>query len=89
VKNNNCDNDKCTDSKGEVRVLPTGGEGNAILCRACFRHELRFRMERNRELCPENQFDLPSWQDLKVYAPAEHAPQNTDDPECTQGGMPR
>lgn len=67
MKNPNCDNDKCTASNGQVRVLPTGGDGNAILCRACFEHELRFRRERNRDLSKDCQFKLPTWETLKVY----------------------
>jgi len=68
--NPNCDNDKCASPHGEVRVLPTGGDGNAILCRACFEHELRFRRARNPELGPDCRFALPSWDSLAVYAPA-------------------
>lgn len=67
MKNPNCDNDKCHSSTGEVRVLPTGGDGNAILCFGCFLHEIAWRRERNRELSKECQFKLPSWESLKVY----------------------
>lgn len=67
MKNNNCDNDKCIDPKGEVRVLPTGGEGNAILCHTCYLHELRWRRERNHDLAPANRFKLPQWETLKIY----------------------
>lgn len=67
MKNPNCDNDKCRDANGEVRVLPLGGGANLILCRACFEHELRFRRERNRELSPDCQFKLPDWEVLAVY----------------------
>lgn len=67
MKNPNCDNDKCTSSTGEVRVLPTGGDSNAILCRTCYDHEIRFRRERNRQLAPSNAFQLPAWSTLKVY----------------------
>lgn len=71
MKNPNCDNDKCTEANGETRVLPTGGDSNAILCFACYLHEMRFRRERNRDLAKENQFALPAWRDLKIYsAPA-------------------
>jgi len=70
MKNWNCDNDKCLSATGEVRVLPTGGQGNLILCRACFLHELRYRQERNRALSVDCQFELPTWDSLKVYAPA-------------------
>ncbi len=34
MHNNYCDGDHCRAETGEVRVLPYGGEGNLILCRA-------------------------------------------------------
>ena len=52
---------------GEVRVLPTGGDGNAILCARCYRREMTFRRDRNRDLDKDAQFDIPAWKDLKVY----------------------
>ena len=67
VINYNCDGDHCREANGEVRVLPTGGGSNLLLCLACFTHELEFRKERNRELETGNRFDLPLWHDLKVY----------------------
>lgn len=73
LHNPNCDGDQCTLSIGQVRVLPIGGgDGNAILCKACYSHEMKFRRERNRELKRQNtgsSFDLPKWEDLKIYAP--------------------
>lgn len=67
TKNNSCDNDKCTHSKGEVRVLPTGGDGNVILCRTCFHYEFQYRVERNKTLGKDAQFQLPMWSELKIY----------------------
>lgn len=67
--NPNCDGGHCLRATGEVRVLPVGGEGNAILCRTCFYREIAFRKERNLELSPDCRFDLPAWDTLKVYAP--------------------
>lgn len=66
-KNPNCDNDKCNSPNGQVRVLPSGGDSNLILCRSCFEYEIRYRKERNRELSKDCQFKLPKWEDLKVY----------------------
>jgi len=67
MNNNNCDGSgPC--GMGEVRVLPTGGDSNAILCRRCFNREIAFRQDRNRDLAKDCQFDLPSWESLKVYA---------------------
>ena len=67
AKNNNCDGGHCLSNKGEVRRLPTGGDSAAILCRACFGHELRFRRDRNRDLSEAAKFALPAWNDLEVY----------------------
>ena len=68
--NNNCDGSGPCIS-GEVRVLRIAGtgenSGNAILCAACFRREIRWRVERNRELSPDCRFDLPAWSACKVY----------------------
>lgn len=58
---------------GEVRVLPTGGDSNAILCLQCFRREIAFRRERNRELSKDCAFELPDWYSLKVYPEKEAA----------------
>ncbi len=71
IHNNNCDGDHCTRSVGEVRVLPTGGDSNAILCRSCYEHELAYRRERNGELSADCQFKLPGWNELKVYGGGE------------------
>lgn len=60
----------------EVRVLPTGGDSNAILCFSCYRREMNFRQERNSEqagrfgwpvLSESAKFKLPAWESLKVY----------------------
>lgn len=67
MKNPNCDNDKCLQSAGEVRLLPLGSGANLILCKACFEHEIRYRRERNRSLGRENQFQTPTWEMLSKY----------------------
>jgi hypothetical protein len=66
-----CDGEHCFQREGEVRLLPYGGSGNLILCSSCFRHEMAWRLKRNRELSADCQFELPSWESLKVYANAE------------------
>jgi hypothetical protein len=67
MQNPNCDGGVCLNHKGQVRVLPSGGDSNLILCQACFFHEIAWRKERNKDLCKENHFKLPKWEDLKVY----------------------
>src|SRR3954471_23290661 len=46
TKNWNCDNDKCHQPNGEVRLYPLGGGANMILCRACWANENRYRYGR-------------------------------------------
>lgn len=65
--NDYCDGAHCVSKIGEVRVLPTGVDSNAILCRACYTHEMKFRRERNYVLGKDAQFQLPTWESLKVY----------------------
>lgn len=67
MNNPNCDGGHCVSVRGEVRSLPTGGDSNAILCRACYRHEMAYRRDRNRDLETSCQFALPAWDALKVY----------------------
>ena len=50
--------------EGEVRLLPTGGDGNAILCRTHYHAELQFRKEQATAGVPA---DLPPWDTLKVH----------------------
>jgi hypothetical protein len=59
-----CDGANCTAEWGELRTLPCG-DGNLILCRSCYEHEMRFRQD---EIMRGIQFDLPTWESLKVYA---------------------
>lgn len=66
--NNNCSGSRCTDPSAEVRVLPTGGEGNMILCEKCYEHEMRVRRDRNGNLALGAKFELPTWQSLEVYS---------------------
>lgn len=68
-RNPNCDGGECWSATGEVRLLPTGGESNGILCRGCFNREITWRRERNKDLAPECQFALPNWEALEVYKP--------------------
>ena len=63
---NNCDGSG-PHTPGEVRVMPTGGDGNLILCRQCWENELAYRRNRNRSLGVFAQFDIIAWNDAKVY----------------------
>ena len=71
MKNPNCDNEYCLQENGTVKVLPIGGDSNAILCWACFLHEMAFRRERNKELGIDCQFKLPTWESLETYKTGE------------------
>lgn len=65
--NNNCDGSGPCSPREQVRVLPSGGDSNLILCNACYHAEIAFRRERNKELSKDCQFKLPKWEDLKIY----------------------
>jgi len=72
-KNSNCDGDHCSCRGGEVRRLPFGhvDGGAAILCYACYLHELQYRREWNKEHVGAAAFELPSWASLEIYLPAQ------------------
>lgn len=65
-KNLNCDNDKCISPNAEVRKLPSGRDGNMILCHECYLNEIKYREEMNAKY-GENRFYLPSWESLEIY----------------------
>lgn len=65
-KNPMCDGSRCRSSQGQVRVLPHG-DNNHILCHTCYLAEIAYRKERNKELDPNVRYDLPKWEDLKIY----------------------
>ncbi len=67
MKNPNCDGSGPCILNGEVRVLPTGGDSNGLLCRLCFNREIAFRKDRNKELSKDCAFALPKWESLRVY----------------------
>lgn len=67
TENPNCDGGHCRTEFGEVRILPTGGESNAILCKNCFLYEMQYRRYRNVLLAEPAKFDLPLWDDLEIY----------------------
>ena len=64
--NSECGGSRCTSTTGEVRVLPYPG-GNLILCRACYEHEVAWRLDRNRDLGYDARLSLPTWAALTVY----------------------
>jgi hypothetical protein len=63
---NNCDGSGPHQS-GVVKILPTGGDGNAILCRACYEREMAWRRMRNEELREAGRFEIPWWGELVEY----------------------
>lgn len=50
----------------EVRLLPSGEEGNMIVCREHYTQEIMFRRERNKRF-GYRVFECPKWDDLKIY----------------------
>lgn len=69
IQNPMCDGAHCRHESGEVRVYPLGGDGNAILCLACFAHENRYRYERGRETQRPEDWPQVNWSTAKVYQP--------------------
>lgn len=67
MHNPNCDGAYCRHEKGEIRKMPTGSDGNMVLCHACYLNEIQFRKIRNRTLPKDVQFDIPRWENLKIY----------------------
>ena len=67
---NNCDGSG-PHSLGEVRLMPTGGDGNLILCLRCWMRENSYRIERNRELGDFAKFSIVEWQNAIVYKVGE------------------
>lgn len=66
--NPDCDGSgPCSEIYREVKLLPTGGDSNAILCKNCFDREIKFRIERNKDLATDCQFQLPKWGNLETY----------------------
>ena len=65
--NPNCDGNHCSSEQGQVRVLPYSGDGNLILCQACYHYEMAWRKDRNKELASWAAFKLPAWSNLKIY----------------------
>lgn len=56
-----CEGTHCSNPTGEVRLLPTGGDSNAILCHECYLHEMQFRYHEAKHM------PRPVWDSLKVY----------------------
>ena len=69
IHNPNCDGGHCFSSRGEVAVLPLPGEANVHLCRACWVYEMRWRIERNRELAEDSRYPIPNFDEAKEILP--------------------
>lgn len=58
--------DKGHQTTSEVRRLPAGG-GAVILCESCWRWEMRYRRDRNKDLHSADKFETPDWRELEIY----------------------
>jgi len=71
TKNWNCGGAHCQETSqvnfSQVRVLPTSQDSNAILCHACFNHEIAWRKQENKTRPEYARFELPTWESLEVY----------------------
>lgn len=65
---NSCDG--AHDTLGEIRRLETGGGAGALLCKDCYKRELRWRLTR---IFDGVEYDMPRWEDLKVDQEAINA----------------
>ena len=54
--------------ENEVRVYPLGGNGNLIMCMACFARENRYRYERGVETKRPQDWPQVSFFKAEVYA---------------------
>lgn len=66
-KNWNCDNDKCTEANGPVKLYPLGSGANLILCHSCWAHENKFRYNRGRETRNPSNWPQHDWAAAEVY----------------------
>jgi len=67
ARNYNCDGSKCISSNGEVRVYPTGGGSNLILCYNCWANENRYRFNKGREYKRPEDWPQVDWVKARVY----------------------
>jgi hypothetical protein len=51
---------------GEFRWLDIGGGSHLALCKRHYEKEMAWRKERNTNLSPDSQFDIPTWESLEV-----------------------
>ena len=65
------DNSNCCGSgphaPGTVKLMPSGGDSNLILCRHCWHREIAHRSSRNLELGVWAHYELPTWYSGKEY----------------------
>lgn len=67
MTNPNCDGQRSVCTSGEVRKLPLTGGANLILCRHCHAIEVKWRIDRNKQLSEDAKYPLPKWETLEVY----------------------
>ena len=62
-----CDGSRCSKDNGEVRIYPTGGGGNMILCYSCWVYENKFNYRRGVETENPQYFAQHDWNKSKIY----------------------
>ena len=67
LHNNYCDGSHCASDTGEVKLYPTGGGGNMILCHACWAHENRYRHIRGVEAKQPENWPQVDWAKAETY----------------------
>ena len=63
----NCDNDKCRDADGPVRLYPLSGGANLILCEACFAHENKYWFNCDKETGLQENWPQVDWATAQPY----------------------
>ena len=71
IRMNHCDHNHTT--LGEIRALPTGGDGHMLTCHRHYLAEMAYRQMRRRETRPPRDPDAwpePPWESLTITHPA-------------------
>ena len=66
-KNPNCGGAHCSAATGPVKLYPTGGGGNDILCHSCWEHQNAYNRQRVRDGAEAANFPVQDWATAKPF----------------------
>lgn len=69
--NPNCDGNKCLDPNGPVKLYPLPGNGNLILCMACWANENRYRHVQGVHYKRPEDWPQLDWTKAEIYEGAQ------------------